>query len=35
MKKFRVFGGDMEKIDMSGGKKEVVDKFIMYVKRLD
>ena len=31
----RVFGGEMEKVDMGGGKKIVIDKFKSYLERLD
>ena len=35
IKKMRVFGGEMEKVDMGGGKKIVIDKFRSYLERLD
>ena len=34
IKKMRVFSGEMEKVDMGGGKKIVIDKFKSYLERL-
>ena len=31
----RVFSGEMEKVDMGGGKKIVIDKFRSYLERLE